>query len=189
MSNIEQLEQLHDNTCDSTDIIIQDNIVQKDSNFSGKHKKLSDRQKRFADLYLGECAFNATEACIKAGYKIKDRSNLTKKAHSLKKSPAIAEYLEFRQKQLESDSIIASKELQEFLTSCIRGKKTEPYYFVLREGEKGKFKDTIVKKDLPYKAKDRLKAIEIMCKINHLTDDNKSEKPIINIINTIPKDL
>lgn len=82
--------------------------------------KLTPKQQKFADYYIA--SGNATEAASKAGYSQKTarsigQENLTK--------PAIKEYINERNKQLESERIADMKEVKEFWTETMRNEEVE----------------------------------------------------------------
>ncbi|WP_129600451.1 terminase small subunit [Anaerophilus nitritogenes] len=82
--------------------------------------KLTEKQKRFCDYYIE--TGNATEAAIRAGYskstaKVIGSENLTK--------PYLKEYIDERNKLLESDRIADMKEVKEFWTNTMRNVNEE----------------------------------------------------------------
>lgn len=145
---------------------------------------LTEQKKQFADNYLS--CLNATEAAKKAGYKHKRAGGLRVKAHKLLKDPDISEYIKQKLKEKEEADIAKSTEILKFLTNCLRGGETEKMYFILRSGTTGKdggYDDELVGKDVPIKLRDRLKAAELLSKINKMMDgnlDQKTQKVVIN---------
>lgn len=77
-----------------------------------KTMKLTDRQRRFADLYLE--LGNASEAAEQAGFK---RSY----AQGAKRQPAVRAYMEDRLKEAQAKNIASADEVLEFLTDVMRG--------------------------------------------------------------------
>ena len=77
-----------------------------------KTMKLTDRQRRFADLYLE--LGNASEAAEQAGFK---RSY----AQGAKRQPAVRAYMEGRLKEAQAKNIASADEVLEFLTDVMRG--------------------------------------------------------------------
>ncbi|KGN00324.1 terminase small subunit [Clostridium botulinum] len=82
--------------------------------------KLTPKQKAFADYYIQ--LGNATEAAIKAGYSKRTarfigNENLTK--------PYIKDYIEERNKTIESKRIADMKEVKEFWTNVLRDEEVE----------------------------------------------------------------
>lgn len=91
--------------------------------------KMTLKQQRFADEYI--ITGNATQAAIKAGYskktaKVIANENLTK--------PYIKKYIDERLAQLESEKIATQEEVLQYLTSVMRGEKTEPLLVLDGEG-------------------------------------------------------
>ena len=91
--------------------------------------KMTLKQQRFADEYI--ITGNATQAAIKAGYSKKTaraiaNENLTK--------PYIKEYIDERLAKLESEKIATQEEVLQYLTSVMRGEKTEPLLVLDGEG-------------------------------------------------------
>ena len=74
--------------------------------------KLTDRQRRFADLYLQ--LGNACEAAERAGYK---RSY----AQGAKRQPAVRAYMDARLKEAQNKNIASADEVLAFLTDVMRG--------------------------------------------------------------------
>lgn len=74
--------------------------------------KLTDRQRRFADLYLE--LGNASEAAEQAGFK---RSY----AQGAKRQPAVRAYMDARLKQAQDKNIASADEVLAFLTDVMRG--------------------------------------------------------------------
>jgi phage terminase small subunit len=114
--------------------------------------KLTEKQRRFADEYirLGEI----TKAAVNAGYSSKTarsigQENLTK--------PAIKTYIDKRLEELRKESIAEQDEILQFLTSIVRGEKTEETLRGVGEGAQ-----TI--DDIDVSAKDRIKAAELLGK-------------------------
>lgn len=75
-------------------------------------KKLTQRQKKFADLYLQ--LGNAAEAAEQAGFK---RSY----AQGAKRQPAVRAYMGDRLKEAEDKNIASANEVLAFLTDVMRG--------------------------------------------------------------------
>lgn len=74
--------------------------------------KLTERQRRFADLYLE--LGNASEAAEKAGFK---RSY----AQGAKRQPAVQAYMQERLQEVQQRNIASANEVLEFLTDVMRG--------------------------------------------------------------------
>ena len=85
-------------------------------------KKLTPKQKAFADYYIE--TGNATEAAIRAGYSKKTarvigQENLTK--------PAIKQYIDKRNKVIESERIASITEVKEDWTRVMRGEEKDQF--------------------------------------------------------------
>ena len=74
--------------------------------------KLTERQRRFADLYLE--LGNASEAAAQAGFK---RSY----AQGAKRQPAVQAYMQERLQEVRKRNIASADEVLEFLTEVMRG--------------------------------------------------------------------
>ena len=114
--------------------------------------KLTLKQQRFADEYI--ISGNATEAAVKAGYSKKTarsigQENLTK--------PDIKKYIDEKMERLKSDKVADQQEILEFLTSVVRGEKTEQT--LIGEGM-GEQRIT----DIEIAANQRIKAAELLGK-------------------------
>lgn len=85
-------------------------------------KKLTPKQKAFVDYYIE--TGNATEAAIRAGYSKKTarvigQENLTK--------PAIKQYIDKRNKVIESERIASITEVKEYWTRVMRGEEKDQF--------------------------------------------------------------
>ena len=76
------------------------------------NRKLTQRQRRFADLYLE--LGNASEAAEQAGFK---RSY----AQGAKKQPAVQAYMKNRLQEAQDKNIASANEVLTFLTDVMRG--------------------------------------------------------------------
>ena len=77
---------------------------------------LTPKQKAFADEFL-KCG-NATEAAKKVGYS--EQSARQMGTENLSK-PSISEYIQQRQKKIDSERIASITEIQEFYSAVLRG--------------------------------------------------------------------
>jgi phage terminase small subunit len=127
----------------------------------GKLSKLTLKQKRFADEYI--ICGNATEAAIKAGYA--KRSAQQVGSENLLK-PVIKSYIDKRLEELKSEKVADQQEVLEFLTSVMRGEKTEQTLCSI--GELGQ---QVI--DIDIGAKDRIKAAELIGKRHRLWTDKQ----------------
>ena len=74
--------------------------------------KLTERQRRFADLYLE--LGNASEAAAQAGFK-------HSYAQGAKRQPAVQAYMQERLQEVRKRNIASADEVLEFLTEVMRG--------------------------------------------------------------------
>ncbi|HEM5295736.1 TPA: terminase small subunit [Streptococcus suis] len=121
--------------------------------------KLTLKQQRFADEYI--ICGNATEAAIKAGYSSKYANTNTSK---LLQNTTIKSYINERLDELKSEKVADQQEVLEFLTSVMRGERTEQTLCSI--GELGQ---QII--DIDVGAKDRIKAAELLGKRHRLWTD------------------
>ncbi|MBQ3575056.1 MAG: terminase small subunit [Clostridia bacterium] len=77
-----------------------------------KARKLTERQRRFADLYLK--LGNACEAAEQAGFR---RSY----AQAAKKQPAVQAYMEARLDEIRKKDVASADEVLSYLTAVMRG--------------------------------------------------------------------
>ena len=146
---------------------------------------LTKQKQLFCDNYL--ITLNATEAARLAGYKTKRPDGMKIKAYSLMQEQEVKEYINERFQNKIDGLIVKQDEILEYLSGCIRGTETEKQLITLRSGEAGSFEDRIVEKGVLLKARDRLRAAEIMAKIYKLMDSYKEKEPVIIIKNSIPR--
>jgi hypothetical protein len=111
-----------------------------------KGDRLSEKQRRFVDLYMGEAAGNATEAARLAGYKGSDGTLRVVAAENLSK-PNIQAAI--RERVSKRPEVASRDERQEFYSAIMRG--VDPYGM-----------DEIC---APIPIKDRLKACETLGKM------------------------
>lgn len=91
--------------------------------------KMTLKQQRFADEYI--ITGNATQAAIKAGYSQKYANT---NASKLLQNTTIKNYIDERLAKLESEKIATQEEVLQYLTSVMRGEKTEPLLVLDGEG-------------------------------------------------------
>lgn len=91
--------------------------------------KMTLKQQRFADEYI--ITGNATQSAIKAGYSKKTARAI---ANENLMKPYIKEYINERLAKLESEKIATQEEVLQYLTSVMRGEKTEPLLVLDGEG-------------------------------------------------------
>jgi phage terminase small subunit len=80
---------------------------------------LSERQRRFVELYMGECAGNATEAYMRAGYKPKDRRSAESCGERLLRNVEVIEAIGVRSSA--RPEVATREERQAWWTSVMRG--------------------------------------------------------------------
>ncbi|WP_449454928.1 terminase small subunit [Streptococcus suis] len=121
--------------------------------------KLTLKQRRFADEYI--ITGNAYQSALKAGY-----SDKYAKADSSKllENTGIKSYIDERLKILESEKIATQEEVLAYLTSVMRGERTEQTLCSI--GELGQ---QVI--DIEVGAKDRIKAAELLGKRHRLWTD------------------
>ncbi|WHY76076.1 terminase small subunit [Neobacillus sp. WH10] len=85
--------------------------------------KLTEKQKRFADYYIE--TGNATESYKRAGYSATSDNIAGVESHKLLRNPKIVEYIEQRNKQLESDRVANMEEVKQFWTNTMRDNEAE----------------------------------------------------------------
>lgn len=123
---------------------------------------MTSRQKRFCDEYI--ISGNATQAAIKAGYspktaKAMGAENLTK--------PYIFRYINEQLEALHNEKTADAQEVLEYLTSVMRGEKTEQCLQLVGDGIQEI-------SDIEIGAKDRIKAAELIGKRYGLWNDRAS---------------
>lgn len=121
--------------------------------------KLTIKQKAFADYYIE--LGNATEAYIKAGYKVNKREIAEVEGCKLLRNPKVETYIDKRMKEIESERIAKAEEVLAFLSSSLRGEVLEEVV-ATETDEAGGIRPIILKKQLS--AKDRIKAAELLGK-------------------------
>lgn len=126
-----------------------------------KLSKLTLKQQRFADEYI--ICGNATEAAAKAGYARRSAQQVG--SENLLK-PVIKSYIDQRLEELKSEKVADQQEVLEFLTSVMRGEKTEQTLCSI--GELGQ---QVI--DIDIGAKDRIKAAELIGKRHRLWTDKQ----------------
>lgn len=91
--------------------------------------KMTLKQQRFADEYI--ITGNATQSAIRAGYSSKYANT---NANKLLQNTTIKSYIDVRLAKLESEKIATQEEVLQYLTSVMRGEKTEPLLVLDGEG-------------------------------------------------------
>lgn len=133
--------------------------------------KITPKQEKFVDYYIQTA--NATEAAKLAGYSVKTAYSIGNE--NLKK-PDIKRAIDERLNSLKNDRTAETKEVLENLTAVMRSKAKEEILIAI----KGK----VQRLSKTPSVRDRLRAIELLCKINGWFQDKttleiKELKPVI----------
>lgn len=131
---------------------------------------LTTRQKRFVDEYLID--LNATQAAIRAGYSVKTAGQIGQE--NLKK-PEIRSRIDEQLEQIHNERTADAQEVLEYLTSVMRGEKTDETLRFIGEG----FQEKI---DIAVSSKDRLKAAELIGKRYGMFADKLSLDAAVPVI-------
>ncbi|HET8522270.1 MAG TPA: terminase small subunit [Thermomicrobiales bacterium] len=123
---------------------------------SAQLAKLTPKQRRFADAYLGEAKGNATEAARIAGYKLPEQSG-----YENKKKPEIRAYIDDR---LNAETLSSAEVLAEL--TDVGAARWREFVEILQYDDKGE--PLRVKMDLSAK----IKALELLGKHHQLFSDN-----------------
>lgn len=91
--------------------------------------KMTLKQQRFADEYI--ITGNLYKSAVKAGYSEKYAKA---QSHKLLENVGIKSYIDERLAKLESEKIATQEEVLQYLTSVMRGEKTEPLLVLDGEG-------------------------------------------------------
>lgn len=89
------------------------------------------RQKLFCEYYLGECAGNAEQAAIKAGYSVKSART---GGNKLLQNAQIQQYIAQKSSKIATDNIASIQEIQTFWTRIMQD-EDEPTKNRLRASE------------------------------------------------------
>lgn len=85
--------------------------------------KLTAKQRMFADEYIK--SGNATDAYIKAGYKVKTNSSAKAASSRLLTNVSLKNYIDAKMAEIESHKIADAKEAMQAITAIARGETTE----------------------------------------------------------------
>lgn len=118
-----------------------------------KHKKLTEKQQRFADYFIEYG--NGTQAAIKAGYSKKTASVIS--TENLRK-PNIRAYIDERLNELASERIADQQEVLAYLTGVMRGKQKGGALQGMGDG----YQEVI--ENMPPTVSERTKAAELLGK-------------------------
>ena len=97
--------------------------------------KLDQRQKKFAEYYVGECNGNCYQSAVKAGY---TEMFAKSKSYKLLKNENIVEYIRELNEPSERENIMSIEEIHAFLTEVINSDD-------VRTSEKLKAADILLK--------------------------------------------
>lgn len=140
---------------------------------------LTLKQQNFIDNYL--MTGNIAESAIKAGY---SANGAYRQGNRLLRSVIVQNAISTRMKQLESSKIASQKEILEFLTAIVRGEHVDE---VAMNIGKGQGITAAEKVQLRVSSKERIKAAELLAKINGLLVA-KAEVDFKNAVPVIIKD-
>jgi phage terminase small subunit len=85
-----------------------------------KNEKLSAKEARFVDAFLGSCSGNATEACLAAGYS-RNRKSAAEIGSRLLRKVKIARALKAATNARQTEEIADANERDAALTTILRG--------------------------------------------------------------------
>lgn len=117
--------------------------------------KLTEKQKRFADLYIE--TGNGADSYRSAGYSVKSDNAAAVEASKLLRNPKVKSYIDRLIAEKDEKRIAKQDEILEFLTNVLRGKESEEIPLGLGMGEQ-----RLVQKELD--GKERIKAAELLGK-------------------------
>lgn len=129
---------------------------------------MNTRQRKFCDEYL--ISGNAADAAIKAGYSPKTAKSIGQRLLTV---VDLRQYIDAELEKLHSAKTADAQEVIEYLTSVMRGERTEQVLKLVGDGVQ-----TIT--DIEVSAKDRLKAAELLAKRYGLLTDS------VKFQNTLP---
>ena len=94
--------------------------------------KLTVKQRLFADEYIK--SGNATDAYIKAGYKVKTNSSAKAASSRLLTNVNLKNYIDAKMAEIESHKIADAKEVLQYYTRVLRAEETEETLDVVKGG-------------------------------------------------------
>lgn len=142
---------------------------------------LTEQKKIFADYYI--TCFDATKSYNYAGFESKNNLSVGILAQKMLNNKDVQKYIQSELSRIDSEKIASCSEILQFLTRCLRGQEYEKEYFVVKEGQDNK----IIERDVSITIKDRLKATELLCKVNKMINgEHKHESNQVSIIYDIP---
>ena len=123
--------------------------------------KLTQKQRLFADEYIK--SGNATQAYIKAGYKVRSDKVAGVNATRMLGNARVKAYIDAKMTEIESRKIADAKEVLQFYTRVLRKEETEPEKLMKHDGS-----EEIVNREPSLK--DRLSAAKEIMKRYPLSD-------------------
>jgi phage terminase small subunit len=133
---------------------------------SKKEAKLTEKQLAFIDYYLE--TLNGREA-YKRAYGTKNDATADASASRLLSNVKVKEIIDQKLAEIASKRIARVEEVQQFLTSCMRGEIQEEITALQPNAITGAMETVIMSKQLS--AKDRIKCAELLGKANRLFID------------------
>lgn len=141
--------------------------------------KLNERQKRFVEEYIQ--TGNVAESARRAGYSVRSAKE---NGAELLTNPNVKAAIDSRLKELESERVATTQEIQEYLTAVMRGELDEEVVVNVGVG-KGYTRADKIKAQVG--AKDRTKAAELLAKVRGMFI-NKSELEVTGNLPIVIKD-
>lgn len=141
---------------------------------------MTDKQQIFADEYLKD--LNGTRAYKVAYPSIKNDSVASAAAVRLLRNVKVKSYIDDQLEKMHNERTADAQEVLEFLTSVMRGEKTEQLMRLDGDGVQ-------VIDDVELQGKDRIKAAELLGKRYALfTDKQQVDIQSVTFIDDIPED-
>ena len=140
--------------------VIPANFIQRKDVFALSYTKLTVKQEAFC-LHYAKTG-NATESYKQAGYKITSDEVTATNASRLLKNDKVQARLQELADEVHNDAIADIKEMQEMLTSMLRGEVEEEIVVVVGQGD-GFSKPKKINKQIS--ATDRIKALDKLAKM------------------------
>ena len=133
---------------------------------SKKETKLTEKQLAFIDYYLE--TLNSREA-YKRAYGTKNNNTADSNSSKLLSNTKVKQVIDERLAEIKSKRIAKVEEVQEFLTSCMRGEVNEEVIAMQQNMISGAMENVVMTKQLS--GKDRIKCAELLGKANRLFTD------------------
>ena len=133
---------------------------------SKKETKLTEKQLAFIDYYLE--TLNGREA-YKRAYGTKKDSTADANSSRMLSNAKVKQVIDERLAEIKSKRIAKVEEVQEFLTSCMRGEVNEEVIAMQQNMISGAMENVVMTKQLS--GKDRIKCAELLGKANRLFID------------------